>query len=628
MDHEIPVRDSLVHLDQNQWAHLFTRCMEKMLTPPGIPEEAVFLLLDHTGQAVARFQRNQNMEPADEGGGVDQYSWSGIERFGIGTQGEKCLVDPEQNVIRIAVPCTLNHGNSPVQYYVALFVQGGDVDRNLAKGFMYGISNWIQNRFNMDDEQLLKEITADIQRRDMLFHITKKIHASIDVDDVLHTVMENIKELYPDMHVELWLSHDFSQVKVAAKQLSVAHDDHDISTKAFLTGRVMQGEVENQKGNRQFTLAAPLRGKQGVYGVLQLNSSNRPELTDKDVEFITLLADSAGNAFENAQLYRQSQNLIHDLTLINDMARQMNTSLNLQDVYRFVVDKLTATFHAEHACLLSREKGTDRFKIEATNQPAYSEMRVDGSEGIIHKIFSRREPVFIAEYDPEDRDLYWPIPYQSMIAFPLLGRNLEEVMMIHHSKPHRFSFDDYKLMEIMAQHAKMAITNASLHTELEKMVITDNLTGLKVRSYLDEQIQKSQDRDQCGALVLFDIDNFKGINDTHGHQTGDQILINVSNIIKQNIRDTDTACRWGGEELAVYLPDVNKHLAATIAERIRRRVKENTFPPVTVSAGVADWSRTEKRKSLDQLFYEADMALYKAKNSGRDQIVIRNVSSD
>ncbi len=626
MDHEKPVRDSLLRMDQHQWAHLFNRCMEKMTTPPGIPEESVFLLLDQQGQAVARFQRKKYLS-SYEREQEHRFSWSGIDQYGIGATGTIYQDDPELNCTRIAVPCKLDHGKNPVRYYVALFVPESGIDPNLTTGFMYGISNWIQNRFNMDDEQLLKEVTADIQRRDMLFHFTKKIHASIDVDDVLHTVMENIKQLYPDMHVELWLSHDFSQIKVAAKQLSVARDNRDISTKAFLTGRVMQGETVD-RGNRQFTLAVPLRGRQGVYGVLQLNSSNRPELKDKDVEFITLLADSAGNAFENAQLYRQSQNLIHDLTMINEMARQMNTSLNLQDVYRFVVDKLTDTFHAEHACLLSREKGTDRFKIEATNHPEYAEMLIDGSTGIIRKLFSLREPVFIAEYDPNDGELYWPIPYQSMIAFPILGRNLEEVMMIHHSNPHRFSFDDYKLMEIIAQHAQMAITNAFLHTELEKMVITDNLTGLKVRSYLDEQIQISQESDQCGSLVLFDIDNFKDINDTHGHQTGDQILVNVSNIIKQNIRDTDTACRWGGEELAVYLPDVDKHLAAIIAERIRRRVKENTIPPVTVSAGVADWIREEKRKSLDQLFYEADMALYKAKNSGRDQIVIRNASSD
>ena len=84
----------------------------------------------------------------------------------------------------------------------------------------------------------------------------------------------------------------------------------------------------------------------------------------------------------------------------------------------------------------------------------------------------------------------------------------------------------------------------------------------------------------------------------------------------------DIAARWGGEELAVYLPQVSKDQAIRIAERIRRRVMEETHPQVTVSCGVSDWNWEEDKISVESLFYRADMALYQAKHNGRNQIQI------
>jgi len=143
---------------------------------------------------------------------------------------------------------------------------------------------------------------------------------------------------------------------------------------------------------------------------------------------------------------------------------------------------------------------------------------------------------------------------------------------------------------------------------------------LYVRHYLDEQANLMQKKDFCGSLIVVDIDNFKRVNDTYGHQVGDKILIQVSQIIKSCIRDSDIAARWGGEELAVYLPQVAKDQTLRIAERIRHRVQQETSPQVTVSCGVSDWNWEEDKISVESLFYRADMALYQAKNNGRNQI--------
>src|SRR5262249_4275953 len=121
-------------------------------------------------------------------------------------------------------------------------------------------------------------------------------------------------------------------------------------------------------------------------------------------------------------------------------------------------------------------------------------------------------------------------------------------------------------------------------------------------------------------LILVDIDHFKSINDTYGHQVGDDILTQVSRIIRSSIRDGDIAARWGGEELAIYLPQLGLEQTVRVAERLRYRVQTETHPRVTVSCGIADWRLSDERISVESLFYKADMALYVAKHSGRNRV--------
>src|SRR5690606_25230017 len=159
-----------------------------------------------------------------------------------------------------------------------------------------------------------------------------------------------------------------------------------------------------------------------------------------------------------------------------------------------------------------------------------------------------------------------------------------------------------------------AIANASLHAAVRRMVITDNLTGLNTRSYLDEQVALMQKKDHCGALIMVDIDYFKDVNDTYGHQVGDQVLIQIGKIVMSNIRETDIAARWGGEELAIYLPLSKLEHTQMVAERIRVSILNETDPQVSVSCGISlrDWK--DDIISVETLFYRADLALYEAKN--------------
>ena len=157
--------------------------------------------------------------------------------------------------------------------------------------------------------------------------------------------------------------------------------------------------------------------------------------------------------------------------------------------------------------------------------------------------------------------------------------------------------------------------------------VTDALTGLYNRRYFNNNLKAESERsDRYGShlsLILLDVDFFKKYNDTFGHTEGDKILSMIGNIIKKCIRQTDSGCRYGGEEFAVILPESDIDSASLTAERIRNCVASETAElndGVTISAGISQYLL---KQNLTEFVKNSDSALYKAKESGRN-CVTRN----
>lgn len=168
-------------------------------------------------------------------------------------------------------------------------------------------------------------------------------------------------------------------------------------------------------------------------------------------------------------------------------------------------------------------------------------------------------------------------------------------------------------------------TLRSYQRRLERMATKDKLTGAANRQVFDwifEHAEKTAIRkDWPLSMIALDIDHFKAVNDQYGHQFGDQVLKAASRIIKQNIRDVDTLCRWGGEEFLILLEGCDLQEAITIAELIREAISEhqnrvkNETVTITISAGVAEYQLGE---SMEQLIERCDTALYESKSRGRN----------
>ncbi len=164
-----------------------------------------------------------------------------------------------------------------------------------------------------------------------------------------------------------------------------------------------------------------------------------------------------------------------------------------------------------------------------------------------------------------------------------------------------------------------------------EMAITDALTGLFNRRYMESHlatlIEQAVARGKPLTALVLDIDYFKSINDTHGHDAGDDVLREFALRIKRSIRGIDLACRYGGEEFVVVMPETDMAVAAMVAERLRRRIAADAFAiqqgartiPVTISIGIA--ALRGKEDDAAKLLKRADQALYRAKRDGRNRVV-------
>jgi diguanylate cyclase (GGDEF)-like protein len=187
------------------------------------------------------------------------------------------------------------------------------------------------------------------------------------------------------------------------------------------------------------------------------------------------------------------------------------------------------------------------------------------------------------------------------------------------------------LATAVGEQISLVMANLSLRISLREQAIRDPLTGLYNRRYLEETLDRevrraARDRAPL-SVVMLDIDHFKKYNDTYGHDGGDAVLCNLAAFLRSEIRAVDIACRFGGEEFTLILPDADADNVLRKLENIRLKAKElvirhqgRSLPTVTLSMGVAAFP--QHGLTGEELLRTADAALYQAKANGRDRVVV------
>ncbi|MDF1582474.1 MAG: sensor domain-containing diguanylate cyclase [Methyloprofundus sp.] len=198
-------------------------------------------------------------------------------------------------------------------------------------------------------------------------------------------------------------------------------------------------------------------------------------------------------------------------------------------------------------------------------------------------------------------------------------------------------------IEHMTSVVSVCLENHLNYEMMKRTSLIDTLTGVNNRRFLEQRLGEEIDRVQRSSEPLscffLDVDFFKQVNDTYGHQVGDQVLVAVANVIREQLRNNDVLARYGGEEFVALLANIDEAMALDIAERIRKKIKalvietQNEVVSVTISIGSSTYKPAKKSHLSSaeigaDLIHKADDALYKAKNSGRDKVVSAGVISD
>ena len=311
------------------------------------------------------------------------------------------------------------------------------------------------------------------------------------------------------------------------------------------------------------------------------------------------------------------------------------------NTYNAILTHSKELLQAERASLWVFDESANEISLKSAAGFATPESEVSPArlgEGISGRVLESERPLMV-------ENLEWaglkPAPAErnyrtkSFISYPITmsGRKIGVLNVADKVGGGTFDDVDLSLLEIIGPQIAVALERAEWQeraTQFQLMSITDPLTGLLNRRYLEERLTEELNRSQrynySMSCLMIDIDDFKNYNDQNGHQAGDVALKITAHALKATLRSADVACRYGGEEFCILLPQTTLSEAGVIAERMRQRVTETDYPygksqpleTVSVSIGVSTFAKNID--SPESVIAAADRALYSAKGLGKNRI--------
>ncbi|CAN5809649.1 hypothetical protein BH11MYX2_BH11MYX2_14410 [soil metagenome] len=331
----------------------------------------------------------------------------------------------------------------------------------------------------------------------------------------------------------------------------------------------------------------------------------------------------------------QLQARVHDLEILTATARRLSASLQLEELVEAVAkETVNAIQTAELVALVHRRSGGESgFILDGYDREneRFFRQGVDEGEGLAGAVMASGQSRRIDDLERADVSVGsdGTEGIRSWMGVPLMMYGgCEGVIAVQSTRASAFRDEDQRLLESLALQIAAALQNAHLY----ELAMVDGLTGLFMRRYFDarieEEIERSKRYATAFSIVMMDVDNFKKLNDEHGHLIGDRVLRAIANCVKAQLRGVDTAARYGGEEIAVILPRSDMVASYNVGERIRSAITELRITTdgdeqkvlnVTASFGIASYPES-KAVDGEDLIRRADKALYRAKKMGKNRV--------
>ena len=362
---------------------------------------------------------------------------------------------------------------------------------------------------------------------------------------------------------------------------------------------------------------------------------------------VTHLAEMRARLMESEasfhQLYNNSQRQAQDLALIERVRMLVAREMDPIAVIHTVVEGIASTFGYTLVSLYTRRGDMMVLQHQVGYENVIQEIPV--CKGILGKVVRTGQPVLLRNIQT-DPDFLEAVPgITSEVCVPLFDRQkIVGALNVESQQATILNEADLRLLTELGDSISVAIERSRLyreeheqrllaesyHAELREQAVRDSLTGLFNRRYLQETLEREIARarrdDSPVSIIAMDVDFFKQINDTYGHRAGDLWLHALGNLLRKVVRQEDIACRSGGEEFVIVMPSASLEIAHQRAELIRSSVEAlhvfdgNRDLHTNISMGVASFP--QHGSNSDELLIRADRALYRAKDNGRNQVIV------
>lgn len=379
------------------------------------------------------------------------------------------------------------------------------------------------------------------------------------------------------------------------------------------------------------------------------SKKDNTEFTDEELAYLEKLLASVEPILIKFMRQKEQEKQIttlnktlHNLSILYNISQAVNFIDDLKGLVQVILDKAIDTIEAEKGSLMLYDISDNTLQVKVVyglqdkkaefdiNNGLIECTKLKANEGIAGKVFAEKKAIItnLGAKDPRFAKTDLDSGISSLLCVPLVakGESIGVINITNKKNGKLFNKQDLEFIEALANQAAIAVDNAKLY----ELATKDGLTKLYIirhfKSLLETELKRMSRYNHVLTLLMMDIDNFKKVNDTYGHLTGDMVLKEIAAAIQSTIRHIDIAARYGGEEFVVVLPETAARNAKIIAERIRVNVSkieikidENNSVRPTVSIGIAEFPNIDE-PNMTCLIECADKALYQAKNNGKNCI--------
>jgi diguanylate cyclase (GGDEF)-like protein len=487
---------------------------------------------------------------------------------------------------------------------------------------------------------LMHTLTSTLEDKKIFAHVVNSISQLLNVPlCFLWTLKQNSNELMVcagRTTIPLPLEARKLEVGQGLVGWAAAHRQMIILEDVLKDPRLQFREVARELGFASY-VAIPMTLGERLMGVLEIGTTERREFSKDEIDLLLSFAAQSTIALNNSDLFHEQNERSRRLASLKKYRDVIQMALNADEVTMALTHALEREFLPRQVIVMKKNPSENRLEVCNLLRAHAADVSLSALKDPKGCLALRSSRSFVM--NDRKKDVSCPQDCckeatGSYLCLPLIvGGAVTGVVHLNRDEENVWNSDQISYAESFVDQTAPILSSLNLLQQAQQRAVVDSLTGLYNRRFLFEflqhQIVQSTRYAQPLSVLMLDLDHFKVVNDTYGHEAGDLVLKLLALRLKESLRESDIAARYGGDEFVVVLPSTTLGGAVRLAEKILSTTREVSLaqvlpdmPHITLSAGVATCPL--HGETIEQLQRAADVALYQAKQAGRDRVVAAN----